>query len=295
MANKLITSAMLEEIKLQHYGVKGMKWGVRKEYEPVPETTTMKRNKLLQKIKNDKVNKIGSYDKINKFNPSKETISDAARNSNEGFRYMEYAQKKDFPNTNYTENTYGATYAFELRRRGYAVEAGLTDAGSYSMLAGAFGMSDDEFKEELEDSKYAPGDESSYLEALKKSLAKEGIGARGICFINLNGIRDMYSYEVDSNGEVVFINALTGNTYKPEFKNGVSINNPFKKGSIVNTIRTDNKKINTTKSTGIELIRTSKIIPEPKIEGTKIEGTKIEETKINKGAEFVKKLFKRDQ
>ena len=51
MANKLITSAMLEENNISHFGIIGMRWGIRRASKKV-SSLTKKQNKLTKRFDN---------------------------------------------------------------------------------------------------------------------------------------------------------------------------------------------------------------------------------------------------
>lgn len=54
MANKLVTSAMHEKRKLKHFGVLGMRWGIRKDEDPIKKYT-------IDSPKSTPVNKLSNY------------------------------------------------------------------------------------------------------------------------------------------------------------------------------------------------------------------------------------------
>lgn len=139
MANKLITSTMLEENKLQHHGIKGMKWGVRRTQEQLGykaksagakseatmgDLTTFLAfvavsyivsnvgNKKATEQAEDPELQLKKLKDANKIKPP-ETYSDSIRGTNDT-RSLNKNYKNNCPNT---------TLAYELRRRGYDVKA----------------------------------------------------------------------------------------------------------------------------------------------------------------------------
>lgn len=265
---------MFDEAKLQHHGVKGMKWGVRKEYEPV-KTSELQVKKLLQRnsrvkraddnynkfvkktyspeehLMQDSTNRIKNLTELNRFDPTSELISSTVKKVNEAY----YSDIRGSDGRNFKNNCGSATFAYELRRRGYDCEAGLVESLSDEDIYDIWGVDKDDVLS------IPP----KTFEELKKDLEKMGIGARGFCFMEWwGGGGHICSFEVDKNGKVIFLDAQSGITsndgfekeeptydmYFPDetFKKPVPIRNEISKNpenyhesaTLYSVIRTDN-------------------------------------------------------
>lgn len=132
MANKLITSGMLEQKRLEHYGVKGMKWGVRKD-DKKSQNIQVKGleslfllagvvgiqiaarnigNKKAMDVANDETKALKRLSDAKKIVPP-ETYLESMKNTNKTMSI----------NKLYKNNCPNATLAYEVRRRGYDVKA----------------------------------------------------------------------------------------------------------------------------------------------------------------------------
>ena len=133
MANKIITSTALQDPnKLEHYGVKGMKWGVRKEDKKSNETKVKGfeaylislgligisaaasniGNKKARTLANDETKSIKKLSDVKKIVPP-ESYLETMKNTN----------KTTSINKLYKNNCPNTTLAYEARRRGYDVKA----------------------------------------------------------------------------------------------------------------------------------------------------------------------------
>ena len=121
--NRVITSTILDENKLQHHGVKGMKWGVRKEPETKSKNSNVTINSLETRLNKMGVRYISNISEksesreITKLKDAKkirppETYEDSVKNVNP-------IDSID----SITANCVNSTMAYELRRRGYDVKA----------------------------------------------------------------------------------------------------------------------------------------------------------------------------
>lgn len=132
MANKVITSGMLESKYLEHYGVKGMKWGVRKD-DSKSQNTRIKGleglllaagligvqiaarnvgNKKAIEVANDSSKSLSRLKDAKKIEPP-ESYLDSIKNTNKTKNINKF-YKNNCPNT---------ALAYEARRRGYDVKA----------------------------------------------------------------------------------------------------------------------------------------------------------------------------
>lgn len=271
MANKLITSAMLDKHKLKHYGVLGMKWGVITEKakgslspnvsklqkaESRSNSEKDKNKRLLQELNDDKVNRISNFKDIPRFNPKTESINDAIKKVNEGYEYsnlIDSKKAKEFGlsgttsdgNTyikNFANNCMSASFAYELRRRGFDVEAGLVDTISHDEIAAAMNISSLEYSEEQVLNSVPP----KTFEELLERMEEMGPGARGFCMIEWKVPGGhICSFEVNAKGEVVFVDAQTGVSSKtPGIKDADNPAEYHKSASKYYILRTDDKTIN---------------------------------------------------
>lgn len=153
MANKLVTSAMYEKAKLEHYGVKGMKWGVRRTPEQLGRKTKSKKQSEKPEEFNGLVELVtvlafvtlttAGYAAANVG--TKKIMTEAekpelqlnklrdAKKINPPESYRESLRETNntkSPNRNFKNNCPNTTLAYELRRRGYDVKAKPSPRGS---------------------------------------------------------------------------------------------------------------------------------------------------------------------
>lgn len=261
---------MLEKHRLKHYGVLGMKWGVITEkttgalspkvskFNTAESRSSKGKDKgkrLLQELNDDKDNRITNFKDIPRFNPKSESMGSALKKVNEGYKYSKLIDSKvaeEFGLTgtnssgqkyikNFGNNCMSSSFAFELRRRGYDVEAGLVDSISHAQIAEAMNIDTLEYSEEQVLNSVPP----KTFEELVSRIEKMGAGARGFCMIewNIPG-GHISSFEVNAKGKVVFIDAQTGfSSETPGIKDSDNPANYYKLSSKYYILRTDNKKI----------------------------------------------------
>lgn len=131
MANKLIITNVIEDKnKLEHYGVKGMKWGVRKSEESkgpqIKGLESLLTTFNLVGITTKKTKQIR-----NNADLTLNSLSDA-KIIHPPESYLESIKNSSFPesyNDRSSRNCANTTMAYELRRRGYDVKAKQTTIG----------------------------------------------------------------------------------------------------------------------------------------------------------------------
>jgi hypothetical protein len=267
MGNKIITSKMLASGELRHYGVKGMEWGkVKKEEitlpfklssdlpkaEPRSGTTIGEYTKRqTQEIQDDTKNRIANFKEVPRFNPKNESIDTAVVKINEAYNYYatpsrkisdEYGLYDDDGNMKtFANNCPSASFAYELRRRGWDVEAGMTGGATGKEIAEAFNIPYDEFLEEKENS-IPP----KTIKQLEEKLKKMGSGARGFCLMEWpDGTSHISSFEINSKGDIIYIDAQTGLSSQDKSLTGTK--NPaeyYKRATKYSVIRIDNRDMN---------------------------------------------------
>lgn len=102
-------SSISDNAFLMHYGVKGMKWGVRKRIDPVSGSRPRSagynkvRRKLARLSKEDReINKVqkawskGKYRKVNKlYNKASERLEELSNNANRDYQRGQHTQMKE--------------------------------------------------------------------------------------------------------------------------------------------------------------------------------------------------------
>lgn len=270
MGNKLVKSS------LKHAGVKGMEWGKRKkettnprspEYKkptpvpiqsypsiseltrkptlsnflPIPEWTRQQRqDRAKQEIKEDVANRITDFNQIPRFDPATESLDDTVLKVNEGYGYSSSAI--DMGENTWSNNCPSASFAYELRRRGYDVETGLTGGLNSYQIGSMWGISIPEI---------VAMSTAGFIPKTTKQVTAEieamGPGARGFCIMQWKNMRSGHisSFEVDAKGKAVFIDAQTGKSSRTEPKD--SDDNPANyctQSSNYFVVRVDNRKPN---------------------------------------------------
>lgn len=254
---------------LQHFGKKGMKWGIINEEKPLglrplpglaPQSSSLPKaqprseqpkDRIRQEIRDDQTNRITNFNQIPRFDPKTESLSDAIRKVNEGYAYASeidrnMALQNNLLNANgkiktFNNNCPSATMAFELRRRGLDVEAGLTGGMGIEEIGDAFNIP----ITELFDNMIPP----KTMAELTQIMSEMGPGARGFCSMSWKGgSGHICSFEVDQKGNVIFIDAQTGCSSSD--KNVSASDNPanyYQHASSYFVVRLDNRKLNKNK------------------------------------------------
>ena len=263
MGNKFISSS------LKHYGVKGQKWGVINtdiplvinkpftlskdlpKVEPRPSSIGKINERVKMEVADDTKNRIKDLKDVPRFNPKDETIDLAMRKINEGRQYNslidasmadEYGLYDEHGNIKHFGNNCGsATFAYELRRRGLDVEAGLTGGISHKEIANSFGISMDEFHEAQKKQGIPP----KTIEELEAILKAMGPGARGFCIMRWEkGAGHINAFEINAKGEVVYIDAQSGITSRGKATGPSNPAEYYKYSKEYFVIRVDNHKMN---------------------------------------------------
>ena len=262
MGNKFISSS------LKHYGVKGQKWGIITKEEIVApfklssdlpkaqprtgNTIGEHKKRQAQEIQDDIKNRITNFKDVPRFNPKNESIDTATVKVNEAYNYYgtpsrqisdEFGLYDDAGNMkSFANNCPSASFAFELRRRGWDVEAGMTGGADGKEIAAAFNIPYDEFLEEKKENSIPP----KTIQQLEDILKKMGPGARGFCLMDWqDGTSHISSFEINSKGEIIYIDAQTGLSSQDKKLSGSK--NPaeyYKKAKKYSVVRVDNREMN---------------------------------------------------
>lgn len=241
---------MYPEDYLMHYGVKGMKWGIRKERKLVERKDKAKEEKSGFRLSDKQKRYIkiglgvagaiavayglyklsdisgGNSAKSEKLSESlKKELTEREFDSRVGFFKKSKTASNDISfdlseinkgnrfKKGGTSNCTFCTTAYELRRRGYDVHANLTSTGRSRTHASKF------FKNAVveSDSRLFETSKGStlreYINELSAHIAKQGDGARGnFCGKYQFGGGHSIAYEV-MNGKTVFLDGQTGKRY----------------------------------------------------------------------------------
>lgn len=260
---------------LKHYGVKGMKWGVRKEYDPTgrkkaqgEKPLSKKRSKQVEMVGNFKSKSVeilaavASSLTMGLGGIAIGVISDTygerkAKQETEESRMLKAAlemkQKKkeltidqDVKAVNpkyiglangYSNNCSNVTMTYELRRRGYDVTAKPLFGGRPSdEIDRMFGNP----KITSMQPSYERGNKVKPADQVRASIGKQPVGARGAIRVRYEGagMGHIFNWEMTDSG-VRFIDAQDSGR-----KRDRPLNNTGSKLSTVEWFRTDNAKIN---------------------------------------------------
>jgi hypothetical protein len=250
---------------IAHYGVKGMQWGKITKDKPKPKSTNTTKEsggldglgRIITSLTNvnlgdlagkivrgekekmdDKSNKIDKIKELDRFDPKKESVESAVKKVNEAYKFADYTIVEMSINgemNDFTDNCPSTTMAFELRRRGYDAEAGITGGTSQEYIQELWNIEDKDFE-------WTPPQE---FEDLEREIRKMGVGARGFCIMYWEGGGGhICSFEVDKKG-IVFIDAQSGKTSRdPNVAKQDNPRNYYKYAKSYGVVRVDHLKLN---------------------------------------------------
>lgn len=185
--------------ELYHYGVLGMKWGVRKEYKPVGRKTLQK-NRLMGVVKKkgntltivdsvlDRKSALNVDARLRENNPDYYLSEEEATKRFKNLRRanMHLSEKQQLLATNHdamsyerTINCFECTIAYEMRKRGYVVQANTKPGGLGFQMLHAF---------DVKDSFSVKSDTiNNCYKELEATCLSYGDGARGMLGFNYDG------------------------------------------------------------------------------------------------------------
>lgn len=233
MANKLITSTMMDEQKLQHYGVKGQKWGVRH----APEQLGRDGGSKKEEKKDIKLNGLEDYlwgigvslviggvhhvasnagnkrvmKKANKEDIQISKLNQASKISppEPYLKTIKNCNNTKSINKNFKNNCPNTTLTYELRRRGYDVKAKPIPSGlSRLEIKNDYNIKDYDFKIDRLHSSFSNKKDNEVLSSYFKSLPDN---YRGAVTVTWQGLRSGHIFNVEKiNGKTIFIDAQSG-------------------------------------------------------------------------------------
>lgn len=229
-----------ERSELRHYGVKGMKWGVRKQYVPHPRkgnnigSAKLKYTSLLrEEVKAyaklfghtiaaniipgyGMLYNINSMNNLLKQNSTKEYEKGSGNISELKKKKAETTLTQDVKSVNktgkrgYLKNCFSCTLAFEMRRRGYDVRSLPTNLGAN---AGMYHDYFDGVKLKNSSVQRLPSESrkqwvTKNFDALKRDLERNGESARG--FLSFTYEKGKVDYRPLSGHTINWVNESDG-------------------------------------------------------------------------------------
>lgn len=254
MANKVIITNYTED-ELKHFGVLGMKWGVRKDPDKISSKSKLSKDlpkgeprthadgvkRIRQELEDDRNNRVTKLKDIPRFDPKTESVGTACKKVNEGYKYdqfitSEIAKEYNLGSSRGGQHTFGnncasTAFSYELRRRGYDVEAGITGGIGQFDLGKMFNIGTMDVLHASNN-----GCPPRTHEEIEQEIKNMGPGARGFCVVEWDGGRGSHvsSFEVGEDGQVVYVDAqpgITSSTARTDTQNYF-------------VLRTDDRKIN---------------------------------------------------
>lgn len=225
--------------ELKHYGVKGMKWGVRKEYIPKGRKPSKNSSERYKKLTKDGLEFVAvslatpiTYYAITKI---KSKISENFRNSNSKSdiknieelekikKTKKYSKDEDMKEVNpdfdpnkieTCVNCTFCTAAYDMRRRGYDVTAGFTKRGKYDDEVASW-YNGAKVESIFNDTNSKKLSSVQKQEAVIKKLESFGDGARG----HFSAVDKTFSFAHDvvfeiENKKLVFRDCQTNKKYE---------------------------------------------------------------------------------
>lgn len=229
MANKLVTSAMLDEAKLEHYGVKGMKWGVRK----TPEQLRDGRKTNMSKKTMDGIDPVSLAMSLGLIgvsiiasNVGNKKITMQAEEPELQLKKLKEAKKIKPPepysvsikntnntrslNKNFKNNCPNTTLAYELRRRGYDVKAKPAPSGmTMSSIRDLYNIKESDINITNMTNPFKTKENNRKLNSYFDSMPDGYRGAIGVMWDGIASGGHIFNVErVD--GKTMFIDSQTG-------------------------------------------------------------------------------------